>query len=245
MTHPHQSPSDSHGRNQPHRRKTVDLTLYLVTHAVAADGHLQWPAIVDAAIQGGVSVVQLRHKTLPDDEFVAIGQTLHEVTTSHNIPLLVNDRVHLVAKIGAAGAHIGQTDITATQARHLLGPEAILGLTVKTPAQAVDADPQVVDYVGAGPVFSQSTKPDAGSAIGLSGLQERLAASRVPVVAIGGINCQNAASVYAQGVAGVATASSICQAQNPRNTAHAIVSQHNTTTRQTSPADSSNHPSPR
>lgn len=212
---PHPSPANL-------TRRTPDYTLYLVTNATTPVEHQEWPRIVDHAIRGGVSVVQLRHKTITDEEFVSIGKTLREITSHYDVPLLVNDRVHLVQQIAADGAHLGQSDMTVQEARRILGPDAIVGLTVKTRHQAAEADPALVDYVGAGPVFTQNTKLDAGTAIGLAGLDERIAAAKVPLVAIGGISADNAHSVYTHQVAGVAVASGICQASDPFTAAQTI-----------------------
>lgn len=207
---------------QPAPRIKPDLSLYLVTNSVSECGHHDWPDMVESAIRGGVTIVQLRHKALPDAEFVQIGSRLRDVTAAHNVLLLVNDRVHLAADCGADGAHIGQGDLPAARAREILGAGAILGVTVKTPGQACSVDPTVVDYVGCGPVFAQSTKRDAGDEIGLDGLTARVTQSPVPVVAIGGITVRNAAKVYPCGVAGVAVASSICQASDPYQAATQI-----------------------
>lgn len=220
MRKPGDSPSRQTSQLNP------DLTLYLVTNSVSESGHLDWPDMVESAIRGGVTIVQLRHKTLPDAEFVQIGRQLREVTTAHKVLLLVNDRVHLAAECEADGAHIGQGDMSPGLAREVLGQGAILGVTVKTPDQARSVDPAVVDYVGCGPVFAQSTKHDAGVEIGIKGLSERIALSPVPVVAIGGITAHNATEVYPCGVAGVAVASSICQAQDPYQEATRIKAGH-------------------
>ncbi|HEY0560237.1 MAG: thiamine-phosphate pyrophosphorylase [Mycobacterium sp.] len=192
-------------------RPPLDLTLYLVTDTTLC-GALGVPATVAAAARAGVTAVQLRDPAAPDTELVALGRAVAAELAGTGIPLLVNDRVHLVGPIGAAGAHVGQGDLDPATARALLGPDALLGLSAQTvdhvaAARAAGWD---LDYLGVGPVWPQTTKRDAATPGGLAVLREIVAASPWPCVAIGGIDADRATLVARQGAAGVAVVSAVC-----------------------------------
>jgi thiamine-phosphate pyrophosphorylase len=120
---------------------------------------------------------------------------------------------------GADGAHIGQDDGDPAAARVLLGPDALIGLSVTRVAEIATVDASVVDYVGLGPVFATATKPDAAPALGLAGARAIAARLPVPWIAIGGIDAANAADVIAAGAAGIAVVSAICAADDPAEAA--------------------------
>ena len=144
-------------------RPPLDLRLYLVTDPVLV-GDLGVAGTVAAAAAAGVTVVQLRDPDADDDGFVATGRQVRAALAGTGIPLVVNDRVHLVEAIGADGAHVGQGDLDAATARRMLGPEAYLGLSVQTldHVEAALRQPEAdLDYLGVGPVWAQQTKPDA------------------------------------------------------------------------------------
>ncbi len=192
--------------------RTLDLSLYLVTDTqlCAAAGVT---ATVVAAVGAGVTAVQLRDPDADDDELVALGRGLVAALRGTGVPLLVNDRVDLVESVGADGAHIGQGDLDPRSARDLLGPAALLGLSVQTwehVAAARAHGPDVLDYLGVGPVWAQRTKPDAAAPAGLATLQDIVTASPWPCVAIGGIDVERAPLVRAHGACGIAVVSAIC-----------------------------------
>jgi thiamine-phosphate pyrophosphorylase len=192
--------------------RPLDLSLYLVTDT-ALCGSAGVPDTVSAAVAAGVSAVQLRDPAAGDDELVLLGRALAERLRGTGVPLLVNDRVHLVGPIGADGAHVGQGDLDVAQARRRLGPGAVLGLSVQTVAQLDDAralGPDAVDYLGVGPVWSQTTKPDAAAPGGIEVLRRIVVASPWPCVAIGGIDAGRARRVRTAGAAGIAVVSAIC-----------------------------------
>jgi thiamine-phosphate pyrophosphorylase len=171
---------------------------------------------VRAAVDGGVTVVQLRDKHMPDAEQIVLAASLQEVLVPRGIPLIVNDRPAVARAVGAAGLHIGQDDGDPAAARAIIGPDAILGLSVTHAGEVATVDPAVVDYVGLGPVFATGTKPDAAPPLGLDGLRAVGATLPVPFVAIGGIDAGNAAAVMATGAVGIAVVSAICAAEDPR-----------------------------
>lgn len=205
---------------------TLDLSLYLVTDTGLC-GQRGVPETVREAVAGGVSVVQLRDHALEDRDFVVLGQAVRaELDALHRAggpraPLIVDDRVHLVAEIGADGAHVGQADLPVPQAREILGPQAILGLSVTHAEQlaAARAHGSAVDYLGLGPVWATATKPGHAAPIGPEGLAALAAASPWPTVAIGGIDVEGAVALRGTGVAGIAVVSAICGQQNPREAA--------------------------
>jgi thiamine-phosphate pyrophosphorylase len=177
---------------------------------------------VRAAVDGGVTVVQLRDKHMPDAEQIALAAALQDVLVPRGIPLVVNDRPAVARAVGAAGLHIGQDDGDPAAARAIIGPDAILGLSVTHAGEVATVDPALVDYVGLGPVFATGTKPDAAPPLGLDGLRAVGASLPVPFVAIGGIDAGNAGAVMATGAAGIAVVSAICAAEDPRAAAAAL-----------------------
>lgn len=194
------------------RRPPLDLSLYLVTDSVMC-GQFGVAATVSAAVDAGVTVVQLRDEDATDDELVGLGREVKAVLRGTGVPLIVNDRVHLVDAIGADGAHVGQSDLEIGQARALVGPAAYLGLSVQTLDHVVAArlhPARTVDYLGVGPVWETATKLDAAKPGSLERLAQITSASPWPCVAIGGINLERLPKVRSAGAAGAAVVSAIC-----------------------------------
>ena len=191
---------------------SLDLRLYLVTDTDLC-GEFGVAATVAAAVAAGVTTVQLRDPAAGDEEFVELGRAVAAVLRDSGVPLIVNDRVHLVRAIGADGAHVGQRDLDPIAARAIVGPDARLGLSVQSLDQlrAVERlPPRVIDYLGVGPVWAQTTKPDAAEPGGLAVLAEIVERSPLPCVAIGGIDVERTPSVRRTGAAGIAVVSAIC-----------------------------------
>lgn len=196
------------------RRRATDLSLYLVTDTrlCAAIGV---PATVAAAVAAGVTIVQVRDPRADDAELVALGRAVRAELAGTGVPLVVNDRWHLVEAIGADGAHIGQRDDDPRTVRAALGPDAILGLSAQEPAHVAAAcalGDDVIDHLGVGPVWDQWTKPDAAPRIGVEGFWAVAQASPWPCVAIGGVHAAGVPALRAAGAAGVAVVSAICGA---------------------------------
>jgi len=201
--------------------KHFNPSLYLVTDA-AACGRRSVEEVVAAALSGGVTMVLVRDKDLPDGEFIGLVRRLVTLTRPAGVPLIVNDRVALAREAGADGVHIGQSDMPYAEARRRLGKGAIIGLSVETLAQAEEAAGWDVDYLGVSPVFATPTKADAARPWGLARLPELRRRSRHVLVGIGGINAANAADVIAAGMDGVAVVSAICAAPDPAAAAAAL-----------------------
>jgi thiamine-phosphate pyrophosphorylase len=188
--------------------------IYLVTDRSLCPKRSIKDLVLQAA-QGGVAYVQLREKDLPTRLFVQEAQMIRELLSPYKIPLIINDRVDVALACGAEGVHIGQEDMPYAIARKLMGPKAIIGLSVEEWKDVEDAQTLDVDYIAVSPVFSTPTKTDTKGAWGLSGLAEIKAYSRHPLVAIGGINESNAADVVKAGTDCIAVVSAICAADNP------------------------------
>jgi thiamine-phosphate pyrophosphorylase len=198
-----------------------DPSLYLVTDRELALGRsLEY--IVAEAIAGGVTMVQLREKDCTTGAFIDLAQRLLAITRPPRVPLIINDRLDVALAVDADGVHVGQSDMPPLLARRLIGPDKILGLSVESLADAVAAEMLEVDYLGVSPVFLTATKPEATNALGLEGLREIRRISRHPLVAIGGMNQQTAASTIAAGADGIAVVSAICSAPDPRAAAAAL-----------------------
>lgn len=199
-----------------------DLTLYLVVGSDAVGGS-SLEDVVAAALRGGVTVVQLREKTLPDDAMVALARRLKALVARHGVPLIVNDRIAVAQAAGADGVHLGWDDEAAPAARARLGDAALVGLSAGTAEEAARVDCALADYVGIGSVYPTATKPDAGPAIGVAGLQAVHELLPLPAVAIGGIGLGNAAEVMAGStVEGIAVVSAICGASDPEAAARGL-----------------------
>ena len=198
-----------------------DWRLYLVTDRGLARGR-PIAGVVEAAVRGGVTAVQLREKSCSTSDFVQLGRELKKLLAPHQVPLIVNDRVDMALEIGADGVHIGQQDMDSERARRLLGPDAIIGLSIETVEQARAAVSLDVDYLGVGPVFATATKADAAPPLGLAALAEIRAISRHRIVAIGGIGLENARQAINAGADGVAIVSAICAAEDPERTAREL-----------------------
>ena len=198
-----------------------DLSLYLVTDRRLASP-LSLEALVRAALRGGVTAVQLREKECSTRDFVGLARALKAILTRAGVPLIINDRVDVALAACADGVHIGQSDMEYRDARRLLGPDAIIGLSVETAGQAERAASLDVDYLGAGPIFPTPTKTDAAPAWGIEGLAALRRASRHVLVAIGGVNRGNAGDVIRAGADGIAVVSAICWAIDPEQAAREL-----------------------
>jgi thiamine-phosphate pyrophosphorylase len=193
------------------------LRLYLLADAglVPPD---QLAPIVAAALRGGVTAVQLRAKSATTLELLELARTLGAVCAGASVPFIVNDRVDVALAAGADGAHvghIGEEDLSPNDARRLLGPTAIVGVSVGTGPEAHMATSQGASYVSAGPMFATSTKANAGPAAGEQLLRSVRAATPLPLVVIGGITPERSAALYAAGADGVCVGAAIIRAPDP------------------------------
>ncbi len=202
-------------------RPPLDLSLYLVVDPRRCEGRALL-ALVEAAVAGGVTAVQLRDKQSSTRRLVHEARRLKAWLAGRAVPLLVNDRVDVALAAEADGVHLGQDDMAPADARRLLGPDAVIGLTVRSLAEARAAPRDVVDYVSIGGVFTTASKDNPEPPCGLEGLRRIAAALDLPRVAISGIDRGNAADVIRAGVDGVAVISAICAAPDPRAASAAL-----------------------
>jgi len=158
-------------------------------------------ADVQAAVAAGVRVVQYREKEADTAAVLAEARELRRLCQECHF--LINDHVEVALAVGADGVHIGQEDMPLSEARRLLGPDKIIGVTVNTVRQALAAAQGGADYLGVSPIFATRTKPDAGEPAGLSLLREIRRLVSLPLVAIGGITLENAPAVIAAGADGI------------------------------------------
>jgi thiamine-phosphate pyrophosphorylase len=194
----------------------MDYGVYLVTQADRSGSHSTVDA-VEAAIRGGVDVVQLREKERPARERYELGLELRELTREASVPLIVNDRIDLARAVDADGVHLGDEDLPVAVAREQLGESAVIGRSVSTPDAARAAAAAGADYLGVGAVFrtdSKDTAPEE-TGIGLAAVRAVDGATDLPFVGIGGVTVGNAADVVAAGADGVAVISAITAADDP------------------------------
>jgi thiamine-phosphate pyrophosphorylase len=202
--------------------KNFDPRLYLVTDRPLCRGR-EIMDIVSRAVSGGASMVQLREKQASTREFVELARAVLRVLIGTNVPLIINDRMDVALCVGAQGVHVGQSDMHVLDVRAMLGPDAVVGLSVETMEQVRKAQDWPVDYLGLGPVFATKTKADAGAPWGLDGLASACAQSRIPIVAIGSMSADSAHEARKAGAAGVAVVSALCSAPSPSRAAAEIL----------------------
>lgn len=200
------------------------LRLVLVTDQALCRGRTL-ADVVAAAVQGGVTCVQLRDKHLDTRAFLAQALALKNLLAPLAIPLVVNDRVDVALACGAEGVHLGQGDMPPDEARRLLPPSVFIGWSVETPQDVARSATQPVDYLGVSPVFATPTKTDTKAAWGLDGLRRVRALTALPLVAIGGIDPGNAGEVLQAGADGLAVVRALCAADDPRAAARAFALQ--------------------
>ncbi|MBQ9629331.1 MAG: thiamine phosphate synthase [Synergistaceae bacterium] len=193
------------------------LLLYAVTDRTWLNGRSLCEVVRDAII-GGATFIQLREKNLGYDEFKAQAIEIKKLCRDFNVPFVINDNVMLAKEIDADGVHVGQDDMRASDVRNIIGHDKILGVSVRTPEEAVIAESNGADYLGAGAVFHTGSKNDAVD-ITHEALREICRAVKIPVVAIGGINADNIHELSGSGIKGVAVISAIFAAENIRSAA--------------------------
>ena len=198
------------------RERLADRRLYLVCDARPA-------AFLDAALRGGVDVVQLRDKRLDDEGLIAAAGAFRAAADDHGALFILNDRPDLVSACGADGVHVGQDDLHPAAARALVGPDRIVGRSTHAPAQAAAADAEPdVDYLAVGPVHATPTKPGRPAA-GLDYVTYAAANVRKPWFAIGGLNSTNAREAAARGATRIVVVRAITEAADPEAAARALL----------------------
>lgn len=201
---------DYHGAAAP-----PDFRLYLVTDQASLVGRSLCDVVVEA-VRGGVTCVQLREKHLNTRDFVAQAVALKKLLAPYGVPLVINDRIDVALACGAQGVHLGQSDMPVQRARQLLPPAVFIGWSVETMDDVVRSASLPVDYLGVSPIHATPTKTDTLSPWGLAGLKQVRLATKLPLVAIGGIHCGNGHDVMSAGADGLAVVSALCAAPDVR-----------------------------
>ena len=194
--------------------KDIDYSLYLVTdHRNKTDE--EFLNIIEEAIKGGTSIVQLREKTASTKDFYQLALKVKEITTRYDVPLLINDRMDIALAVDSEGVHLGQDDMPADIARKIIGDDKILGVSASTVEEAIKAQIDGADYIGSGAVFPTATKDDADS-VSKEELKSIVDSIDIPVVAIGGITIENASELKDTGIAVFSVVSAIMSADDPK-----------------------------
>lgn len=198
----------------------MDYSLYLVTDRALA-GERDFEDLVGRAIRGGCTLVQLREKEASSGEFYERALRLKKVTDYFHVPLIIDDRIDIMLAVDAAGVHLGQSDLPAEAARQIIGPDKILGVSVRTVEDAENAESDGADYLGVGAVYPTTTKGDAEK-VSREELEKICSTVSIPVVAIGGLNARNIPSLEGSGISGVAVVSAIMAQDRPEEAARLL-----------------------
>jgi thiamine-phosphate pyrophosphorylase len=204
----------------------VDLRLNAIVDPERAGGH-DLADLARLCAKGGATLVQLRDKLSETRAMVATARAIKKALAPFAVPLVVNDRIDVALAAGAEGVHLGQDDMASEDARRLLGPGAIIGLSIKTVAEAEAARVDLIDYVGSGGVYVTLSKQQKNAPIGPAGLARVVSvfkrrAPKLPLCGIAGIDASNAAEVIAAGADGVAVISALSLAPDPAAAARSL-----------------------
>ena len=208
---------------------SVDLRLYAIVDSERSGGH-PLGDLAGMVARGGTTMVQLRDKLSDTRPFIEHARAVQAALKPHRVPLLINDRVDVALAVGAEGVHVGQTDMEVRDARRLLGPKAIVGLSLKSIADIEAAPIELLDYVAIGGAYATTSKETKTAPVGLEGFRTRVAAMRarapraprMPIVAIAGIDATNAHNVIAAGADGVSVISALSLAKDPEGAAREL-----------------------
>ncbi len=195
----------------------MDISLYLVTDSTNLREE-EFLNKIEQACQGGVTLVQLREKEKGGKEYLRLAQAVKQITDRYHLPLIIDDRVDVALACGAAGVHVGQSDLPVSVARKLMGEGKIIGATAKTVEQAKKAVDEGADYLGVGAIYPTTTKVKT-VITPVETLKNICESVAVPVVAIGGLNADNCHVLKNSSVNGIAVVSALMKAENPRQTA--------------------------
>ena len=190
-----------------------DLLLYAVTDRKCLREGIKLEDAVQDAISGGAGMIQLREKNMDTIQMMNEAVLIHRICEHMNVPLIINDDIKIAAIVNADGVHVGQEDMAVSDARKKLGNKKIIGATAHNVKEALEAERQGADYIGAGAVFGSVTKSDT-SPLTYDGLKAICDAVKIPVVAIGGINSSNILRLQGSGIAGTAVVSGIFAADD-------------------------------
>ncbi|TYP69832.1 thiamine phosphate synthase [Paenibacillus methanolicus] len=202
------------------KSKTFDFSLYVITGENYHPGR-KLEQVMEQALRGGADIVQLRAKDAPKREVLAQARMLRDLTARYQVPLIINDHLDIAQAVSADGVHLGQEDLPLAEARAILGPDRIIGISTHNIAQALEAQAGGADYIGVGPVFPTGTKPGR-QAVTTSYVREAAERVTIPFVAIGGITLDNVDAVLEAGAKRVCAVSAIVGSAEPAETCRAF-----------------------
>lgn len=197
--------------------KTFDTSLYFITDSTGYDEQ-EFLSRVEKALQGGVTLLQLREKNKSTRDYIALAEKVHALTKKYNVPLIIDDRVDVALAVDAEGVHLGAEDMTVAMARKILGEDKIIGATAKTVPWALDAAAQGADYLGVGAIYPTTTKVKT-VLTSADTLRDICSAVSIPVNAIGGLNKDNIGVLDRIPIAGICAVSAIMKAEDPSSAA--------------------------
>ena len=200
--------------------KHFDTSLYFITDSTLY-GEEEFLRRVEAALQGGVTILQLREKNRSTREYIALAEKVHVLTRRYGVPLIIDDRVDVALAADAEGVHLGAEDMTVAAARRILGPDRIIGATAKTVPWAMDEAAQGADYLGVGAIYPTTTKVKT-VLTSTDTLRDICGAVSIPVNAIGGLNRDNIDVLAGIPIAGICAVSAIMKAEDPKRAAEEL-----------------------
>lgn len=203
-------------------QSTFPYPLYLVISEADCRGRdMLW--VAEKAIKGGVDIVQLREKNINDEVFLEKAIALKKLTDHYQIPLIINDNLHIAEKVDAAGIHVGNNDIAPSSIRQQWNKQGkIIGYSIEYLNQLINEQIIFSDYLGISPVFNTSTKVDTVKEWGLAGIEKIRSLTHKPLVAIGRMQLDNIEEVINAGADSIAVVSAICAAENPEKAAYLL-----------------------
>ena len=200
--------------------KTFDISLYFITDSTGFTEE-EFLRRTEAALQGGVTFLQIREKDRSTREYIALAEKVHALTRKYNVPLIIDDRVDVALAMDAEGVHVGQSDMPVATARRLLGEEKIIGATAKTVPWAKEAYEQGADYLGVGAIYPTTTKVKT-VLTSVDTLRDICNAVPIPANAIGGLNKDNIDILAGIPIAGICVVSAIMKAEDPKTAAEEL-----------------------
>lgn len=187
--------------------KKEDMLLYGITDRSWLNGRTL-SEVVKESLEGGVTILQIREKDIDEKNFLEEAKEIKKICEKFNVPLIINDNVEIAKMVDADGVHLGQDDMDIEEARKILGPEKIIGITAKTIEQAKEAQMKGADYLGSGAIYTSGTKQNA-KRLTVENLKAICASVEIPVVAIGGLTYDNIDVLKDSGISGIAVVSAI------------------------------------
>lgn len=197
--------------------KKFDTSLYFITDSTGFTEE-EFLQRTEAALQGGVTLLQIREKEKTTREYLSLARKVHDLTRKYHVPLIIDDRIDIAMAVDAEGVHLGQSDMPIDLARKILGSDKIIGATAKTVPQALEAWQQSADYLGVGAIYPTTTKVKT-VLTSTNTLRDICNAVPIPANAIGGLNKDNIDILAGIPIAGICVVSTIMKADDPRQAA--------------------------